>query len=133
MEEFAIEENEYDDGEFVSGGDVLEFADASDWDVALNHDWLDRNKFTLEIAQFDGTHFGEWMPLASSDDWFDDVEDFLKALARNGYFDDDNVADAATRDKFRYKVVATYGCRDANEDFPMTWNELTELAGLDEK
>ena len=134
VEEFAIEENEYDDdGEFVSGGDVLATADASEWDVALNHDWLEKNKFALEIAQFDGTHFGEWMPLEEADgEWYDDVEDFLKTLAQNGFFDKD-VADAATRDKYRYKVVATYACRDINEDWPMSWNELTELAGLDEK
>ena len=132
--EFAVEENEYDDdGEFVAGGDVLEFADASDWNVALNHDWLDKNKFALKIANFDGTHFGEWMPLEEeSEDWYDDVEDFLRTLARNGFFVED-VADAATRDKYRYKVVATYGCRDANEDWPMTWAELAELAGLEEE
>lgn len=125
VEEFVVEANEYDDdGEFI-GGDVVELADASDWDIALNHDWLRRNKFTLKIAEFNGSSYGEWMILEDeSEDWFDDVADYLKALDRNGYFD----KDAATRGTYYYKVVATYSCDDANEDDPMTWSELAELA-----
>ena len=130
-EEFAVEENEYDDDGDLVASTLLATADASAWDAALNHDWLRKNKFAIFIANFDGTHFGEWMPLEESDDWHDDVADFLRTLRQNGFFDED-VADAATSDKYRYKVVATYACRDINEDWPMSWNELTELAGKEE-
>lgn len=132
-EEFAVEENEYTDGGELVSSTLLATADTSEFDVAFNRYWLDKNKFTLKIANFDGTNFGEWMPVEEeSEDWFDDVEDFLRTLRRNGFFAED-VADAATRDSHRYKVVATYNCRDANEDFPMTWSELAELAGKEDE
>lgn len=129
-EEFAVEENEFDDAVLVAST-ILATADASDWNAALNHDWLRKNKFALKIANFDGIHFGEWMTIEESDGgWYDDVADYLRTLRQNGFFDED--ADAATRDQYRYKVVATYGCRDVNEDWPMTWSELAELAGKEE-
>lgn len=130
VEEFMVEENEYDGaGEFVSGGDILDIADTSEWNVSLNHDWLRKNKFRIDCARFDGVRFGEWMPLVNaSDDWFDDVADFLRTLDRNGYFNDNKTADdAATRDKCYYKIVATYSCNDADEDYPLSWGDVSEI------
>ncbi len=128
VEEFVVEANEYDDdGDFV-GGDVLEIADASDWDIALNHDWLRRNKFALKIAEVNGSGFGEWMILEDeSEDWFDDVADYLRSLDRNGCFDENKNTDDATRDKYYYKIVATYSCDDADEDYPLSWDYVSEI------
>lgn len=128
--EYIIEKNEYDEeGEFDQGGDVIELADSSEWDVTLNHDVLERNKFRLEIAMWDGNQYSEWDILApESEEWFDSVHDFLQALDMNDFFEDFKYSDdVETLEKEYFKVVASYACNDGDEDRPLSWAEVSEM------
>ena len=130
VEEYLVEENEYDeDGEFEQGGDIWEVADSSEWDIVLNHDRLEKNKFTLESAMWDGSGYGEWQKISEeSKDWFDSVLDFLQALDTNGFFDDyKNSNDAETLGKECFRVVASYTCNDGDDDRPLSWAEVSEM------
>jgi hypothetical protein len=130
VEEYLVEENEYDeDGEFDQGGDIWEVADSSEWDRVLNHDRLGKNKFRLEIAMWDGNQYSEWDILApESEEWFDSVRDFLQALDMNNFFEDFKYSDdVETLEKEYFKVVASYACNDGDEDYPLSWAEVSEM------
>lgn len=115
--EYAVTESE--DGFWRD--DVLEIADSTEFDIVLHHDWLEENKFSIECATFDGSGFGEWMPVrGESEEWYESVKDFVK-IAFPEYFGTED-------DGLYYRIVATYGCRDADEDIALTWSELAELA-----
>lgn len=130
VKEYLVEGNEYDeDGDFDYCEGVWEIADSSEWDSVLNHDRLGKNKFTLEMAMWDGNRYGEWQTIAEeSEDWIDSVRDFLQALDGNGFFDDyKNSDDVETLGKEYFKVVASYSCNDGDDDRPLSWAEVSEM------
>lgn len=138
VEEYFVEENNYDeDGEFDYGGDIWEMADGSGWEVTKQHEHFGLNKFHLEVAIWNGTGYGEWQTIAEeSEGWYCDVEEYLQALDRNGFFDEyreayrENSEDETLENTF-FKAVATYGCKDQREDVPLEWENVYDLIGRD--
>lgn len=128
VKEYFVTQSEYDeDGDLIQEEEGLEMADASEWDIALNRR-LGNNKFRLDVATWDGAGYvGRDTIVPESEEWFHSVEDFLRALDVNHFFDDAYEApDEETKNEY-YTIVATYPCDDGDEDRPISWAELKEI------